>query len=264
MELPHFPGRNAARRPHCNDLRTLLEPVVALDAGGARGGVGAHVTQRVDAVESLDTPNRLPVNRAFRLGAVLGFELLPGPALERVGQSLVLRQVPFAQRAVVVKASVILARVLAHELEELGGQRHVSGFVYVSFRCAAEPVSLQLVHNALGVDGARAGGEPRDDLRHVEGLDLDQPLLSEVHQVPGHGANRAEKEHGDHRDAPPQTDAYVARVTEHRTASRAAAVQAEPARQDGAKPGFARVFFHQEHGSPHCSRIMRLCRLKIG
>jgi len=58
---------------------------LALDAGGARGGVGAHITQRVDSVETLDPPNRLPVDRVFGLGAVLGFELLPGPALERIG-----------------------------------------------------------------------------------------------------------------------------------------------------------------------------------
>ena len=239
VELPHFSGRDAVRHPHRNGFRALLEPVVALDAGRARGGVGAHVAQRVDSVESLDPPDRLPVDRAFRFGAVLGFELLPGPALERIGQSLVMRQIPFAQGAVVVKAPVVLARVLAHELEELGGQRHVSGFVQVGFRCVADPVALQLVHDALSVDGARTGGESRDDLGHVEGLDLDQPLLSEVHQVPGRSADGAEKEHGDHRDTPPQTDVDVARVVERRTGRRAASAKGLPAPQERAKAGFA-------------------------
>src|SRR5207248_9580095 len=99
--------------------------------------------------------------------------------------------------------------------------------------------ALKHVDEALSVDGARPGGKSRDDLRHVEGLDLDEPLLSEVHEVPGRSTDRAEKEHGDHRDAPPQTDVDVAGVVERRTGRRAASAKGLPARQERAKAGFA-------------------------
>jgi len=50
---PSAGGASTSSRSRCRPppaslrFRTLLEPVVALDAGGARGGIGAHITQRV-------------------------------------------------------------------------------------------------------------------------------------------------------------------------------------------------------------------------
>src|ERR1041385_3147659 len=126
IHFEHLADRHAGARAAGHRLRARLEGVVAVDARGANGRVGAHIAKRRHALDGLDAPDRLPGDRRLRRGTVLRFELCPGPALKIVRQALVVGKVPLAHRPIAEEASALGIGALADELQALHRKRQVA------------------------------------------------------------------------------------------------------------------------------------------
>src|ERR1043166_9686087 len=131
IHFEHLADRHAGARAAGHRLRARLEGVVAVDARGANGRVGAHIAKRRHALDGLDAPDRLPGDPRLRRGTARRFALCPGPALEIVRQALVVGKVPLAHRPVAEEASALGIGALADELQELHRKRQVAALALV-------------------------------------------------------------------------------------------------------------------------------------
>ena len=184
VQLPLFAGLEAGGNAAFGDLGLRFVRIVALHAGLGRGGIGAQVFEALDAVDFLESPHRLPVDRLLRIGPILPFELAPGPALEFVVQTLGRLEVPLAERLVAEQAVALAAGLFAEKLEELCRQRHIAGLL-LPIDMRAEAVLLHFFDDVFGINRTCARRLAGDDLGQLDRLEFDRPLLPVGDQLPG-------------------------------------------------------------------------------